>query len=619
MKQYWYSILKLFLFWLLFFAITRGLFLLVYSHLLANIPLKEIVSVFYYALRLDIATACYLITIPLLLFALQLCFKHKITVILLCIITIIELIGTSLILFAEIGIYGEWRSKLNYKALAYLRHPDEIVRTATSSQVVLFILGTIILVVGFYFIFNRFVLKPLVTPQKKAYFKAPISLVFASVLCFVGMRGGIDAIPITQSAAYFSRYDILNDAAVNPHWNIILNIKDFGSLEKNNPFSFMDSEKAAKIVKNLRKIEKDTTISLLGRKNINIVVILLESWTADVIEAISGTAEITPHFNSLAKNGLFFTNFYSNGHRSQQAISNMLSGFPSIPNYDITDNHSKYKHLPSMVDILKKEGYYTSFYFGGNLDYGNIRAFLLHANFDEIIEGGNIDKKMQRGKLGIHDQYMLGYQINKLDKQQSPFFNILFTLSSHSPFDYPKISKELNWKTEELKYLNSVKYTDYCLGQYFETVKNKSWYDNTLFILVADHSHPSHIERSYYETDYQKIPMLWFGNVLKEEFRGTTCDIIGSHADMPETLLSQLNFNTDLFQWGKNMFNPYSNKFVYYEIVRGFGWVSPQGSYTYSAYGDYFHYFTGDESKKDTLLFTGKAYVQKLFETYLSY
>jgi phosphoglycerol transferase MdoB-like AlkP superfamily enzyme len=594
-------------------------FLLVYSHLLVNIPLKEIVSVFYHALRLDIAMACYLMTIPLLLFALQLCFQHKITVILLRIITIIELIGTSLILFAEIGVYGEWRSKLNYKALAYLRHPDEIFRTATSSQIVLFILGTIILVVGFYLIFNRFVLKPSIIPQKKAYLKAPISLIFASVLCFVGMRGGIDAIPITQSAAYFSRYDILNDAAVNPHWNIILNIKDFGSLEKNNPFSFMDSEKAKEVVKNLRKVEKDTTISLLSRKDINIVVILLESWTADVIESISGSAEIAPNFNSLAKNGLLFTNFYANGHRSQQAISNMLSGFPSIPNYDITDNHSKYKHLTSMVDVLKKEGYYTSFYFGGNLDYGNIRAFLLHANFDEIIEEKNINKKIPRGKLGIHDQYMLDYQMNKLDEQQGPFFNVLFTLSSHSPFDYPKISKELNWKTEELKYLNSVKYTDYCLGQYFEKVKNKPWYDNTLFILVADHSHPSHIERSYYEADYQKIPMLWFGNVLKEEFWGTTCNIIGSHADMPETLLSQLNFNIDLFKWGKNMLNPYTNKFVYYEIVRGFGWVTPQASYTYSVYGDYFHYFIGDESKKDTLLFTGKAYVQKLFETYLSY
>jgi phosphoglycerol transferase MdoB-like AlkP superfamily enzyme len=618
-KHFWWTFIKLFLFWLLFFAITRGLFLLIYSNLLTGISIKEIMSVFYHALRLDIATAGYLITIPLLFFVLQLCFRHKITLILLRAVTIIELLATSLILFAEIGVYGEWRSKLNYKALVYLRHPDEIFRTATSWQIVLFILGTFVLVVGFYLLFNRFVLKPQVTPQKKAYIKAPVFLFLAGGLCFIGMRGGVDAIPITQSAAYFSRHDILNDAAVNPHWNIMLNIKDFGSLEKNNPFSFMDSQIAEETVKNLREIPKDTTISLLDRKDINIVIILLESWTADVIEPISDSNEIAPYFNSLAANGLLFTNFYSTGHRSQQAICSILSGFPSVPNYDITDNHAKYKHLPSMVDVFKQKGYYTSFYFGGNLDYGNIRAFLLHTNSDEIVEAGNINKKMPSGKLGIHDQYMLDYQLDRLDRQQKPFFNVLFTLSSHSPFDYPKIMEELNWDTEEIKYLNSVKYTDYCLGQYFEKAKNKSWYDNTLFILIADHPHPSHINRSYYEADYQKIPVLWFGNVLKEEFRGTQCDIIGSHVDIPETLLSQLNYNTDLFQWGKNMFNPYSNKFVYYEIVKGFGWITPQGSYSYSTDRDDIHTFTGDESKIDSLLFTGKAYTQKLFKTYLSY
>jgi len=272
-----------------------------------------------------------------------------------------------------------------------------------------------------------------------------------------------------------------------------------------------------------------------------------------------------------------------------------------------------------MVDVLKQNGYYTSFYFGGNLDYGNIRAFLLHANFDEILEERSLEKKMQRGKLGVHDQYIFDYQMNKLDELQEPFFNILFTISSHTPFDHPKIVENLNWDTKELKYLNSVKYTDYCLGQYFEKVKSKSWYNNTLFILISDHSHPSHVNRSYYEIGYQRIPMLWFGNVLKEEYRGTQCDIIGSHVDMPETLLSQLNHNADSFKWGKNMFNPHSNKYVYYEIPRGFGWISPQGSYTYSSNVNVFRSFIGVDSQQDTLLLIGKAYTQKLFETYLAY
>ncbi|MDR1458976.1 MAG: LTA synthase family protein, partial [Bacteroidales bacterium] len=619
MKYYWGSIVKSLLFWLLFFTFTRVLFLFVYSNLLANIPLKSIFAVFYHALRLDMTTACYLMSISLFIFVLQLCIQHRMINVLLRIVIAIELILTSLISFAETGIYGEWRSKLNYKVLVYLRHPDEIFKTATTSQIIFFITGTVMVVVIFYLIYCRYVLKPAVVPQSKAYIKAPVCLLLSSGLCFVGMRGGVDAIPVTQSSAYFSRIDILNDAAVNAHWNIVLNVIDFGSLKDNNLFSFMDNAKADETVRRLQKTERDSTVSVLKRKDINIVVLLLESWTADVLELFNGNDEITPHFSSLAKEGLFFSHFYANGHRSQQAICSILSGFPSVPNYDITDNHSKYKYLPSFADQLKGKGYHTSFYFGGNLDYGNIRAFLLHANLDKIVEERNIDKTIPRGKLGIHDEYMLAYHLNSLKKQEEPFFSVLFTLSSHSPYDEPKNVSPLGWDTAEIKYLNAVKYTDYWLGQYFDSVKNQSWYDNTLFILVADHSHPSHIERSYYEMNYQRIPMLWYGNVLKEEFKGIQYDVIGSHVDIPETLLSQLGYEDSLFTWGKNMFNPYCNQYAYYEIPRGFGWISPKGSYTYSADGKNFYYFTGEESLQDSLLITGQAYMQKLFNTYLSY
>ncbi|MDR0603792.1 MAG: sulfatase-like hydrolase/transferase, partial [Bacteroidales bacterium] len=619
MKRYWGSVVKLVLFWLLFFAFTRLLFLLVYNNLLSAVPMKEIFAVFYHALRLDIATACYFLSIPLLIFVLQLCIRHRITTLLLRIIVIIELILASLITFAEIGIYGEWRSKLNYKALVYLRHPDEIFRTATSFQIIFFILGIIVLVVGFYLLYNRFVIRPPIVPQKKAFIKVPVCLLLTGGLCFTGMRGGINAIPITQSSAYFSHVDILNEAAVNTCWNIMLNIIDFRSLEDNNLFSYMDNVTADETVKQLQKATKDTTVSVLKKTDINIVVLLLESWTADVLELINGSNEITPHFSALAKEGLLFTHFYSNGHRSQQAICSILSGFPSIPNYDITNNHSKYKHLPSLAKVFKEKGYHTSFYFGGNLDYGNIRAFLLHANVDEIIEEKNINNNIPHGKLGIHDEYMLAYHRKHLRKERKPFFTILFTLSSHSPYDEPKNVAQLNWNTTEIKYLNAVKYTDYWLGRYFDSVKNQSWYDNTLFILVADHGHSSHIDRSYYETNYQHIPMLWYGNVLKEEFKGVQCDIIGSHVDIPETLLSQLGYNTSLFTWGRNMFNPYCNQYVYYEITKGFGWITPAGSYTYSPERETFFYYNGDETKKDTLLFTGKAYMHKLFKTYLSY
>ena len=621
MKQYLATIIKTLLFWLLFFSISKMVFLIIYSHLLVSVPTGEILSVFLHGLRLDISMACYLMIIPILLYCVQLCINKRIIVIFLHVIFLLELFLTSIITFAEIGIYDEWRSKLNYKALVYLRHPDEILKTATTYQVVFAIIGICVFMAGFYFIYKRIVIHPSIKPfSKKPFFKAPLVFLVMGALCFLGIRGGVDAIPIKQSSSYFSRHAILNDVAVNPHWNLMVNIIDFASLEDNTMFHFMDSQKANDIVRQLQETSKDTNSLLLKKQDINIVIILLESWSADMIEYFCKSDEIAPNFNRLAKDGLLFTNFYSNGHRSQQAICSILSGFPSVPTYDITDNHGKYKYLPSLADVLNREGYHTSFYFGGNLDYGNIRSFLLHADFQSIIEGKDIDKKLPRGKLGIHDQYMFDYHLDKLNKEQEPFFSMLFTVSSHSPYDEPKNIEPLTWDTPQLKYLNSVKYCDYWLGHYLEEAKKQTWYDNTLFILLADHSHPSHIERSYYVSDYQRIPMLWFGNVLKEEYKGTICEVVASHVDLAQTLLSQLGKDATPFRWGKNTFNPYTTPFAYFEVNKGFGWVEQGGSYTFTyPFEEHAIYYLGDTSLKKDMVLRGQAYTQKLFETYLAY
>lgn len=620
MKRYGITLLKTLLFWLIFFAAGRIIFLLVYNNLLSGISLGEILEVFLYSLRLDISTACYLMSIPIIIYTLQLCFKHKIMIYLLRIIICIELFFISIVTFAEIGIYGEWYSKLNYKALVYLRHPEEIIRTATTFQIIFSIIGIAIFVGGFYYLYNRFVLDPPTEPvRKKAWLKAPVAFILTGSLCFLGMRGGFDAIPIKQSSSYFSHHTILNDVAVNPSWNLFYNVLEFSSLENNTTYIFMDSETAGQTVKELLKVRKDTTLKVLEKEDINVVIILLESWTADVTLYGGGSDEIAPYFNALAQEGLLFTGFYSNGHRSQQAICSILSGFPSIPNYDITDNHSKYRHLPSMIEYFNRKGYASSFYFGGNLDYGNIRSFLLHADFKKIIEDKDLPRKLPRGKLGIHDQYMFDYHLNELNQAEEPFLSMLFTVSSHSPYDEPKNITPLDWDTDQLNFLNSVKYCDYWLGDYMEKAKEQPWYDNTLFIIVGDHGHPSHLNRSYYDKAYQRIPMLWYGNVLTDEYKGAICDVLSSHIDIPSTLLAQFGGTISSFEWGKNIFNPYSNAFVYHENNRGFGWMEPNGSYNYSSINEDVFDFNGDELKKDSIIFRGKAYTQKLFETYLAY
>ena len=596
---------------------------MIFHHsLFEGIGLGEIVAVFYHALRLDISTICYLMAIPLLLFSVQLFFNHKIIAIIIRGITLVELLFASIISLAEIGIYSEWLCKLNYKALLYLRHPTEIFATASAAFLIFAILSVASLTVLFYIIYVKVIIRPAIVPMRKSYFISLLISLIMPATCFAGMRGGLNAIPISQSSAYFSNHAIVNDLAINPLWNIVCNVLYFGSLNDKVAYHFMDSQDAKKIVDELHYAEKDTLVSVLKHNNINIVIILLESWTADAIESLTETQDITPNFHALEKEGLLFTRFYSNGHRSQQAISSLLSSFPPVPHYDITANHEKYKHLPTFSSVLQQHKYHTSFYFGGDLNYGNIRSFLYHANFEKIVEEKNLGKVTPHGKLGIHDEYMFVYHANELSQAKKPFFSILFTLSSHSPYDQPKKIAPLQWDTKEIHYLNAVKYTDHWLGVYFEKVKKQPWYNNTLFIIVSDHSHPSHRSNNYYSKEYQHIPMLWVGNVLKEEYIGKKCDVVSSHIDLSPTLLHQLGYPKDAFRWGKDIFNPYYQHFAYFEVNNGFGFITDSSSVVYFTIdnnNDSRTYFVGDESQKETLLKKGKAYSQYLFETYRSY
>ena len=587
--------------------------------MLAGVGFWEIVALPYYALRLDISTICYLSTIPLLLFSAQLFVNHKIISVFIRFVVIIELFFASIIYLAEMGIYREWLCKLNYKALLYLQNPAEIFSTASTAFIVFAGFAIVFLTVSFYILYAKWVLRPEILSLRKSYLRSILVVLIMPVLCFGGMRGGINAIPISQSSAYFSQHKIMNDVSINPLWNVVCNVLYFGELNDKIAYRFMDSAEAEAIVKELHFAEKDTLISVLKHKNINIVIILLESWTADAIESLTGTQDVTPNFHALEKEGLLFTRFYSNGHRSQQAISSLLSSFPPVPHYDITANHEKYRHLPAFPAVLQEHNYNTSFYFGGNLDYGNIRSFLYHTRFEKIVEGKNIWNASPSGKLGIHDEYMFLYHANELNKKKEPFFSILFTLSSHSPYDQPKEITPLQWDTPEITYLNSVKYTDHWLGKYFETAKKQSWYDNTLFIIVADHSHVSHLGRNYCSKEYQHIPMLWVGNVLKEEYIGKQCDVVSSHLDLAPTLLHQLGYPKEAFKWGKDIFNPYYQHFAYFEVNNGFGFISDNSSvvyYTIDNNNESRTYFVGKDSQKELLLKKGKAYSQYLFETY---
>jgi len=618
MKQIVVSLLKQLLFWMLYFALARLIFLVFYSGSLQadGAGIFETLAGFFYAFKLDLATSCYFLIIPFSLLLIQSVWSPAFLNVINKGYTLFMLLLYSLITGGELGLYGEWKTKLNYKALHYLQHPSEIYNSASTGAFFALVLIVSSLTIFSFWMYRKYFYKNIHLEKPNYYF----SLLFLAVtppFILVGMRGGIQQIPIIQSQSYYSDKNILNLAATNNAFNlyisIIENIKNFGK----NPFTFYPLADARKTVEQIYSIQKDTTINILKTKRPNIVILILESWSADLIESLGGEPGITPEFRKLEKEGILFDRMLSSGSRSEQGMASIFGGFPAHPISSITKQPDKFVHLPSLIHIFNDLGYATSFYFGGQLIYGNIKGYIIYNGFERIMEGDNFPDSIPRGKLGVHDEYTLNRLYRDLNQEKQPFFAGLFTLSSHSPYDEP-MEEKFDWGGNERPYINSAYYADHCLGEFFRKARTQPWFDSTLFILTADHSHNSYKNWPYHTVEYHRIPVLFYGNVIKDKYRGIKWEQPGSQVDLASTILGQMYLPHSQFHWSRDLFNPYSPKFQYFGFDDGLIWTEPGTGFSYDADLD-LYYWKKPDTIDEQVIRNGKSYLQMVFQEYIDY
>ncbi len=352
------------------------------------------------------------------------------------------------------------------------------------------------------------------------------------------------------------------------------------------------------------------------------MLVILESWSADMVKSLGGYDSVTMHFDELAADGIMFDSAFANGSLSDQGMTCLFSGFPALPSYiSIIGQPSKYARLPCLNTELHEAGYSTSFLFGGQLSYGNIKAYMYYNNFGRILEGEDFDSDIPRGKLGVHDEYLYARQLQELRNEKQPFFASLFTLSSHSPYDMPMDEKDkVDFGGDEKNYVNSMRYADQKLFEFLEKAKKEKWFENTLFIFTADHSHRSPRHYTPHQPEYRRIPVMFWGNAIKDEFRGTRIKNVSSQLDLAATLLNQLGISSKRYEWSKNLFNPYSPRFAFYETFDGFGYVK-SGQYIVYSHPEkrYLYEKTISAEEKAKMEKEGKSFLQVMFQQYTDY
>jgi phosphoglycerol transferase MdoB-like AlkP superfamily enzyme len=298
-------------------------------------------------------------------------------------------------------------------------------------------------------------------------------------------------------------------------------------------------------------IKKSKPQNILESKT-NVVLIILESFGNEFTNKKDPKLSYTPFFDSILEQSLNFENAFANGRKSIEAVPAILSSIPSLMENPYISSTYSNNSITSIANILKKEGYNTSFFHGATNGSMRFNAFSSQIGFDGYYgrtEYNNDDHF--DGTWGISDEYFNPWMANKLTTFKQPFFTTLFTISSHHPYFIPEHMKErVKYGKEPI--CASLNYADYALRKFFEVAKKQPWYDNTLFVLVADHTPATNNPEYAGKNNIYRIPIAFYHpkkDIKKQEKK------LFQQIDILPTLLDYLNITAEFYAFGSSCFS----------------------------------------------------------------
>lgn len=601
-----------FLFWILYFVFARFFFLIYYVDKTQELELSTIGKTFLYGLRLDASFAAYLSTIPFLLIMFSVIFNPKVILKIIKWYTYIIIIFISLLLLIDAGLYQAWGVRLDTSLLPYLNTPELMISSTSTFQLVSGIIGWILISFIFIKIFKKIHQRNYDKISFGNWLQLPIFLLMTAVL-IIPVRGGLQLIPVNQSNVYFSKSMFANHAAINFMWNFTNTLTH--KTDGTNPYTSFDDETALNIInKTKNNLLIADTDSILTTTKPNVILILWESLPAKIVGSLGGEPTVTPNLNQLSKEGLLFTNFYANGDRTDKGIPAVLSGYYPQPVKRIMRMPNKTRSLPMLPKKMTELGYKTSFYYGGDLNFGNMNSYLRNAGISEIVDGSQFDKKDWNSKWGAYDDVFMKRLADDLSTQQKePFFKIALTLTSHEPYEI-KGEYKFGRETHDNEFRSAHYYTDSVIGDFISFAKKQEWYKNTLIVIMSDHGHssPKH-EGPYFSPKKFRIPMLWLGGAVNKNIKEISN--FSSQVDFSYTLLGLLNGDKKDFTFSKNIFNTSNEQYAHYTFNKGYGTITKNGTFIYDYVSKKPILSEGKNTQKlDSL---GKAITQNSYEDFL--
>lgn len=588
----------------------------------------ELPAVIWHGLPLDLSMAGYLSVIPGFLSIAVVWLKRDLVKPIMNIYFIIASLFFTCSFLLNASLYPYWKYPLDSTPLFYFfTSPADAIASVSIWQVILSIVILIVLTIGVWFTLrmrgekrqqysrysygyggfgsgkrNRF------DDFDRHRGRTSIILLLLTGLLFLPIRGGITVSTMNTGQAYYSQNAYLNHSAVNPLFSLLESIthqEDFAS-----QYRFMKDKEADKIFATMTSTSDENTYPLLNEATFkkgtpDILIVIMESFASDIMPSMGSYKDVAVCLDSIAQQSILFTRFYANSFRTDRGMVSILSGYPAQPTTSIMRYPRKTSQLPSIArNLAKYKNYKTTYYYGGDADFCNMRSYLVSQGYQHIISDANFPIEDKLSKWGVPDHIVAARMMEDIKAQQNekrPMLRILQTSSSHEPFEVP-------YHRLKDKRLNAFAYTDSVMGAIVREYRKLPRWKNTLIVFVPDHVGGYKENLNDHDRSRYQIPLILAGGAISRPMK---VGIIGSQHDIAATLLGQLGVEHREFTFSKNMMSDATPKFAFFAVNDAFGIVSEENSLIYDNRAKRIVY---DKGEKGFNLKRGQAYLQKLYD-----
>ena len=539
MKQRLLFLLKFYLLLVLVFIVAKVVFMLSYF---GEQPFSvgDVCNVIRHGLSLDLSTALYFLIVPFLLTIVS--FWTKMPKWLFRAYYVLVAVAFSLAFVSDTSLYGFWHFKLDASCLQYLETPTEAMASVSSGYLLirlLIVIGVGAAICGLAWKTDSLEHPTISTLSHKL--RNTLLFILLIPLIVIGIRGGLDESTTNIGQVYYSDNQFLNHSAVNPVFSFLASLDKSGDYI--TAYDFYDEEKCQQLTDSLFSPQSTDSDTLLNTSRPNIVIILMESCGGQFTK-IGGHNDITPNLNRLMDEGISFKECYANSWRTDKGTVSVLSGYPAFPITSVMKVPERSRKLPSIAASLVLEGYENSFFYGGDINFTNMRSYVMSSGYSRLRWKADYSISEQRSaQWGVRDDLMFASLLDDIRQEKSEhWMKTLLTLSSHEPWDVP---------THELddKVYNAFHYLDGCVGQFVDSLRQMPQWKNLLVVILPDHGYRY---QGIDETTrlYNHIPLIWTGGAIKEH---RAIDRLCNQSDLAATLLGQMGIDHKAFTFSRDV------------------------------------------------------------------